>query len=287
MQKNGFDLTDALIPEGDVLSGGPPKDGIPSIDNPSFVALGETSYGDDDEVLGVVHNGIVKAYPIGIMNWHEIVNDFFGDAPVAITFCPLCGSGISYEATIDGTRTEFGVSGLLFNSDVLLYDRNTDSLWSQIMSKGVSGKMKGTELITIPTQHTTLGVWKKAHPDTLVLDTKTGFSRDYTRSPYSGYAESDSTFFPVANSDERLSKKEWVIGVEQHGAFKAYPRKTLLAHSGHELKDTVGGVALTISWDETARSVDIVDEKGTAVVGLGLFWFAWAAFHPDTEVWSG
>ncbi|MDA8597235.1 DUF3179 domain-containing protein [Candidatus Pacebacteria bacterium] len=281
---NEFDLTDTLVPVAEILSGGPPKDGIPSIDKPTFTNAAEAAYADDDMILGVVHNGVAKAYPISIMNWHEIVNDDFGGVPVAVTYCPLCGSGIAYKATLQGKRTEFGVSGLLYNSDVLLYDRNTNSLWSQIMNTAIAGPSKGDKLTPLTTQNSTLSAWKKLHPDTLVLTTETGFDRDYDRNPYSGYDTSDAQFFPVAHEDTRLAKKDWVIGIEHDGATKAYPRKTLMALGEQSLEDTIGGSTITLSWDEEVQSVTVLDVEGVEIPNFTLFWFAWAAFHPDTDV---
>jgi hypothetical protein len=283
---NGFDLTNSLIPTNEILSGGPPKDGIPSVDKPVFEDVGISAIKDDDAVLGVIYNGVAKAYPIAIMNWHEIVNDYFGDEPVVVTYCPLCGSGIAYPSTIKGERTEFGVSGLLYNSDVLLYDRNTNSLWSQIRNEAVSGPQKGEKLSPISTQHTTFGAWKKIHPDTQVLSTNTGFGRDYTQSPYAGYDTSDNTFFPVVHMDERLSKKEWVIGIEYEGVYKAYPRALLQKSSSRTFEDTLPGGAITLSWDDDAQNVIVTDSKGEQVPSFVLFWFAWASFHPDTEILS-
>ena len=143
---NGFVLDDALIPEDEIFFGGPPKDGIPSLDNPKFVNAAQTRLHDEDRVLALKRNGIAKAYPLRILNWHEIVNDRFGDEGIIIIYCPLCGSGTASKAKVVGNSLQFGVSGLLYNSDVLMYDRQTQSLWSQILSQAVTGPMKGTIL---------------------------------------------------------------------------------------------------------------------------------------------
>lgn len=126
--KNGFNLSNSVIPITKVLSGGPPRDGIPSIDKPKFISASKADFlKDDDRVLGVLLDGDARAYPIRILNWHEIVNDDFSGQGVAVTFCPLCGSGIVYSADIEGKKRLFGVSGLLYNSDVLLYDRESET----------------------------------------------------------------------------------------------------------------------------------------------------------------
>ena len=129
----GFDLSNASIPVDEIKDGGPPKDGIPAIDQPEFKKASAVQLDEQTRVMGVKVNEVAKAYPVPIMNYHEIVNDMFAGRPVVVTYCPLCGSGIAFDAAIDGERKTFGVSGLLYNSDVLLYDRQTESLWSQIM----------------------------------------------------------------------------------------------------------------------------------------------------------
>jgi len=141
---NGFKISDPLVPARLIQGGGPPRDGIPSIDAPRFVAADVAkNISATDRVLGLHVNNIAKAYPIRILNHHEIVNDRFATMPVAITFCPLCGTGIAFDAVVDGKARKFGVSGLLYNSDVLMYDRETESLWSQILGKAVNGPSKG------------------------------------------------------------------------------------------------------------------------------------------------
>ncbi len=283
---NGFDLKGSLIPKSQILRGGPPRDGIPSIDSPAFVSSEKSDFSDEAQVLGVHFNGIAKAYPIGILNWHEIVNDKFEEELVSVTYCPLCGSGMAYSGEIDGKRTTFGVSGLLFNSDVLLYDRRTNSLWSQILNKAVTGEMKGTTLTRINTQRTSLGAWKKLHPQTQVLSANTGFQRDYQRTPYAGYDQSNSLYFPVANKNDVLHAKEWVLGVEVDGKFKAYPIKELVGLRERRLEDTIGNQKIILTWDQTVENVEIRDASGNELISIQLFWFAWYAFHPDSEVWS-
>ena len=143
VKKNGFDLEGALIPVQEIRSGGPPRDGIPSIDRPQFVAGTAAGFlKAKDRILGIERHGIARAYPIKILNYHEIVNDIFGSEPIVITYCPLCGTGMAFLAVIGGERRVFGVSGLLYNSDVLLYDRNSETLWSQLRGKAVAGLQK-------------------------------------------------------------------------------------------------------------------------------------------------
>ena len=189
--KNGFDLNGSLVPMQEVLAGGPPRDGIPAIDRPNFLSGNKANeLNSRDRVLGVSRNGVSKAYPIAILNWHEIVNDQFGSEAIVVSFCPLCGSGVAFTATARGRTLHFGVSGLLYNSDVLLYDRETESLWSQLQGQAITGPLKGAPLKQIAMAHTSWGDWLKRHPDTLLLSRNTGFKRDYERDPYAGYIDS-------------------------------------------------------------------------------------------------
>lgn len=281
--KNGFDLAGALVPANEVLSGGPPRDGIPAIDAPKFVRAGVAGFlQPTDRVLGVALNGVKKAYPVSIMNWHEIVNDTFADEPVVVSYCPLCGTGIAYSATAGGRTLRFGVSGLLYNSDMLLYDRQTQSLWSQIRKQAISGALRGERLRSVPMTHTSWEDWLQRHPDTLVLSTDTGYARDYSHSPYGGYEQSANLYFPVKMRDPRHHPKEWVLGIEIDGNFKAYPFVELEKH-GAPVHDTLNGKAVVVRYDPRHRTAEAFDDSGDVLTTITSFWFAWYAFHPDTE----
>ena len=217
------------------------------------------------------------------MNWHEIVNDRFGKDSVAVTFCPLCGTGMAFEARLKGRKLTFGVSGLLYNSDVLLYDRETESLWSQLDRLAVTGSFKGTRLQSIPLEHTTWRDWHKRHPDTQVLSRETGHFRDYDHTPYAGYETSDDIYFPVSFRSEGFHPKERVLGVEIAGRFKAYPFSEL-AKQGGAVSDRIGDTAVRIRFDEANQNARVETPEGQALAGVVAFWFAWYAFHPETEV---
>ncbi|HIP77516.1 MAG TPA: DUF3179 domain-containing protein, partial [Kiloniellaceae bacterium] len=212
--KNGFDLEDALLPVDEIRQGGPPRDGIPAIDRPRFETPREAAWlKPHDRVLGIEHGGTTRAYPIRILDWHEIVNDRIGADPVVVSYCPLCGTGVAFR--LPGSRESggFGVSGLLYNSDVLLYDRASESLWSQILMQAVSGPRKGERFDPLPLEHTTWQDWRERHPDTRVLSRDTGHRRDYDRGAYGDYAQSKGLYFPVSNLDRRYHPKEWVLGI--------------------------------------------------------------------------
>lgn len=286
IEKNGFDLRESLIPANEILQGGPKKGGIPAIDRPKFMKAKEArSFKGSERVLGISRNGIAKAYPVNILNWHEIVNDQFGTKPIAVTFCPLCGTGMAYLSQAGNAQLDFGVSGLLYNSDVLLYDRQTHSLWSQILSQAINGPMKGTKLTKLPLSHTTWADWKKRHPDTLLLSSDTGFERDYTRDPYDGYTQDPKTLFPVNGQSTRYHPKEQVIGVEVNGQFKAYPFVELDKTKG-KVADTIGGKKITVRFDPGHRTGTVYDAAGKEIPSVTAYWFAWFAFHDDTEVFQ-
>jgi len=286
--KNGFDVSNASIPVDEILGGGPPKDGIPALSDPQLIdALDATYLQPNDRILGVEIDGVSRAYPISILNWHEIVNDQINGQQFAVTFCPLCGTGVAFSSNVGGKVTEFGVSGLLYNSDVLLYDRNTESLWSQIMGEAVAGKLLGEKLKPIPINHTTWRDWLAQHPDTKVLSTETGYSRDYARNPYQGYEQSRQLFFDVNNkAPEIYHPKEQVIGLEINGVYKAYPFVELEKQGQPQFTDTINGISVTIDWDSTNQSVILSNSEGVEIAGIQGFWFAWFAFHPDTLVFQ-
>ncbi len=286
--RNGFDIKDSLVPPDQLLQGGPGRDGIPAIDAPKFVPASTANLAAADRVLGLARQGEVKAYPVRILNWHEIVNDRFGDEPIAVTYCPLCGTGIAYAARARGRATTFGVSGLLYNSDLLLYDRATQSLWSQITAQAVTGPLKGEKLTPVELTHTTWADWKTRHPDTLVLSADTGFNRDYSRDPYVGYASSGRIIFPTTNTSDRFPAKELVLGVGLNGARKAYAFSELAKALGNRSRGTIddrlGGSGLTIRFDREHRTAQAFDTSGRELPAFVAFWFAWSAFYPTAEI---
>ncbi|MCH8099415.1 MAG: DUF3179 domain-containing protein [Proteobacteria bacterium] len=283
--RNGFDYSNASVPTDEIFWGGVRRDGIPPIHEPKFIIADEADFlRDKDRVLGIVRNGIAKAYPIKILDHHEVVNDKFDDESIVVTYCPLCYSGMAFEVQFSDVNLTFGVSGLLYNSDVLLFDYRTGSLWSQILSEAISGPLKGHEIPAIPTAHTTWRDWKKRHPDTLVLSTDTGFRIRYRGSPYANYKNSSRLMFPVANYNKAYGKKELVLGVKINGAQKAYPFKELHELGESSFGDTLGGTELTIEWQERDKYARAIDSNGEEIPTVIVYWFAWYAFHPGTEI---
>lgn len=312
-----------IVPLDQIKSGGPPKDGIPSIDEPKFVSINQANFlTDDDLVVGLGLNGENRAYPLSILVWHEIINDSFGEKSVAVTYCPLCFTMQVFDRTINGQVTEFGTSGKLYNSNLVMYDRLTDSYWSQSLGIAITGELTGTTLKTIPFDVIRWGDWKTIHPDTVVLSTDTGHQRAYGVDPYGSYYESKEIIFPVTNSDDRLHEKEVILGFSSGKFYKAYrqsdvedmiiindqiDKTKLVLFSLYEKNTraydrTISGQVLEFEYD----GADITDTQtgsvwnydGLAISGkmkgiqlerLGFdpsFWFEWIAIHPDTEVYG-
>ena len=213
------------IPKDEVFDGGPGKDGIPALDEPNFIPAGEEDYvGEDDLVIGFVVGDKARAYPHSILDWHEIINDRVGEVNISVTYCPLTGTGIGWNRVINNQVTTFGVSGLLYNSNLIPYDRQTNSNWSQIRLDCVNGNLIGTEIETFPLVETTWKTWKKMYPSTKVVSTNTGYNRSYGRYPYGNYRSSDDfLIFPVANEDDRLGNKDRVHAIIFGGTARVYP----------------------------------------------------------------
>jgi hypothetical protein len=223
--QNNNDATKQIVPLDQIVSGGPPRDGIPSIDNPKFVSTEEASSNflqGSDLVVGLEINGDVRAYPLKILVWHEIVNDDVGGTHIAVTYCPLCFTSQVFNRTVDGQVVEFGTSGKLYNSNLVMYDRTSESLWSQAMAKGIVGKHAGKDLERIPFDVAAWNEWKRLYPESKVLSTDTGFGRPYGVDPYGNYYTEPNILFPVSHKDDRLGPKEIVIGLEDNGNHKAY-----------------------------------------------------------------
>lgn len=285
---NGFNLDRLTVPTEQILSGGPGRDGIPAILNPHFIDASKVRFlKDHDTVLGLTMNGKSKAYPIKILNWHEVVNDSMGGQKFVISYCPLCGSGMAFLTQQGNQTLTFGVSGLLYNSDVLMYDHQTESLWSQIRGKAISGASSGMSLTQYPLKLTRWKQWLSDNPDTLVLSTKTGYYRSYSQDPYAGYSRTPRLYFPVANqAPSSYATKETVLGYKGKQKKIAFPLSELRKHDQGKFSYLFEEQQLNIHWDSQNQSAWITDSSGKQLASTMLYWFAWYAFYPDTEVFK-
>lgn len=304
-----------------------PKDAIPPLDTPEYVTAAEADrwLDDDDIILGFEWNEDARAYPIRIMNWHEIVNDTIGGLEVVVTYCPLCRSGIVFERHLNnGQLLSFGNTGALFESDMVMYDRETESYWFQIRGEAITGKLHGKRMKVLPSNMMLWSDWLELYPDTQVLSLSTGYERPYAIDIYEfqGYNRVNSRpAFPVSIRDDRLRPKETVIGLEIGDQWKAYSITQL---GDRVIHDTVGGRDVVVFVREAALSGAVFDPhlngtrieftlqdgqirdletgsawdlRGEAISGpragdrleripiSNTFWFAWVVAFPQTDVY--
>ncbi len=250
-----------LIPISEVFDGGPGKDGIPAVDDPKFDNLSDVDFVADDElVIGMVHDGIAKAYPHTILDWHEIVNDEISDISFGLTYCPLTGTGIAWDRNINGSKTTFGVSGKLYNTNLIPYDRASDSYWSQMRLVCVNGDLIGSKISTFSIIETSWATWKKAYPNTLVLNRDTGFDRNYGEYPYNDYRTNHSNIiFPVSNLDSRLPAKERVLGLVDGDTKKIYSIN--LFENGRVIEDMIDGNSVLVIGSKEVNFIVAFDNQ--------------------------
>jgi len=279
--RNGFTLAPSSIAVEKILGGGPPRDGIPALTRPTVVPAAKASWHDDEIVIGVAQGEAARAYPIAILNWHELVNDTLGGHHILVSYCPLCGTALVYDRqTGDRVRT-FGVSGLLYQSDLLLYDRESESLWSQIAASAVTGPAMGQRLRVLRSALMPWGAWKARHPNTSVLSLDTGHRRPYDEDPYAGYATNKQLMFP-APLDPRYHPKMPTLGVRlASGAARAYPAEEIV-RAGGRVEDRFEGHSVTVSYEPDIQVFDV--EAPMELEVIEGYWFAWSAFHPKTSV---
>ena len=318
----------SIVPLDQIVSGGPPPDGIPSIDNPKFMSVKEADkiLEDSELVVGLSVNGDIRAYPLQILVWHEIVNDNVGGVPVAVTYCPLCFTNQVFNRTLeDGNMIEFGTSGKLYNSNLVMYDRVSNSLWSQALAQGIVGKYAGVNLQRMPFDVANWKEWKELYPESKVLSRDTGSSRPYGADPYGDYYTNSEVLFPISNTDNRLGLKEIIIGLENSGQYKAYKlqdvedkkiindeisNKSIAVFSSFPFmvrvfnRPVVDGQVLQFKYNsQNSTFIDLNtgsewNFEGAAING-GLkgkeltrlpfdegFWFEWVAFHPETQLFK-
>ncbi|MFZ0554258.1 MAG: DUF3179 domain-containing protein [Nitrososphaeraceae archaeon] len=318
----------SIVPLDQIVSGGPPPDGIPSIDNPKFTSVKEADkiLEDSELVVGLNVNGDIRAYPLQILVWHEIVNDNVGGVPVAVTYCPLCFTNQVFNRTLeDGNMIEFGTSGKLYNSNLVMYDRVSNSLWSQALAQGIVGKYAGVNLQRMPFDVANWKEWKELYPESKVLSRDTGSSRPYGADPYGDYYTNSEVLFPISNTDNRLGLKEIIIGLENSGQYKAYKlqdvedkkiindeisNKSIAVFSSFPFmvrvfnRPVVDGQVLQFKYNsQNSTFIDLNtgsewNFEGAAING-GLkgkeltrlpfdegFWFEWVAFHPETQLFK-
>jgi hypothetical protein len=295
------DFSKHTVPLSEFASGGPGKDGIPSLDERRFVSVEEAGawLADREPVIELVIEEVARAYPIQILVWHEIVNDEVAGTPVAVTFCPLCNTALVFDRRLDGRVLDFGTTGNLRNSDLVMYDRQTESWWQQFGGEAVVGELAGATLEQLPARIVAWEDFSHQHPDGEVLSQDTGFERDYGRNPYEGYDDVDSSpLFSVGREDDRLPPKARVVFLERGDEAVVVPLTVLAERKRVEVE--LGGESVVVEWVPGVRSpldspfVAGGREVGSATVTSAAtgepvpfdqpFWFAVAAFRPDARI---
>jgi len=269
------DFSRTTIDLTEVVPGGPPKDGIPPIDHPRFVATSDATWLTSREpVVVVAAGGHAKVYPLQILIWHEIVNDVVGTLPVAITYCPLCNTALVFDRRIGGRLLDFGTTGLLRHSDLVMYDRQSETWWQQATGEAIVGTLAGLQLVPVEAHLVAWNMVRRYYPEALVLSRETGFQRPYGRNPYLRYDGETSgpiSAFFSRKLDPRLPAMERVVAIHLAGAPVAYPFSRLRREGA--INDLLGSQPLVIFWAAgTASAVDS-DQfgQGRDVGAVGVF----------------
>ncbi|QQG45126.1 MAG: DUF3179 domain-containing protein [Candidatus Sungiibacteriota bacterium] len=279
------------IPLNEIISGGPPKDGIPSVDNPKFMAVSEANgwLKDAEPGLAFSRGNTHRFYPYQILVWHEIVNDSIEGERILVTYCPLCLSGFVFDPVVKGERVEFGTSGKLWKSNLVMYDRKTDSLWSQILGEAIVGEMTGIKLKLLESDLLRYGDWKKKFPQGQVMSRDTGATRFYGSSPYGDYfSPVDFAIGLTGSRDARLSPEAFIFGIVINEKAKAYLVDAV--KSKGEVEDDFQGVKIILRHD---KELDVVrmfkktpDGREERINPFSAFWFSWSAVHPATDLYK-
>lgn len=287
------DFSQSRVDLGEILSGGPPKDGIPAIDDPSFVPLADaTDLAPDEPVMVFAHGGEAKAYPLRILIWHEIVNDKVGGLPVVVTYCPLCNTGIVFSRELDGRLLDFGVSGKLLHSDMIMYDRQTESWWQQFTGEAIVGELAGKQLTMLTSNVLPFELFAERHPDGVVLVPNDRLARQYGTNPYRYYDTSDRPFLFRGTFDEDIEPLAYVVAVgDQAWPLSVLRKKGEIAAPPLVLRWRGGMTSAldkpTIAAGRDIGFVDVMKTNGETaepVPFVTTFAFAFRAFHPDGTI---
>lgn len=287
---NGFVVDDTAVPVEHLVRAAPAKDSISSIDSPVMVEAATVDFMNaDDELISITVGEETHAFPLRVLVWHEVVNTEIGGKPVVLTYSALTGSAAAFEpgTNSEGNPRSFGVSGVLYNSGLLFYDRETESLWSQLKMMGISKDHMEEPLEQVTSRRMTWDAWSRTFPQGKVLSVDTGFTNDYRGEwPYGDYAEQKETIFPFDISPDRneFGTKERMIGMVEGWAARAWPLEQLKKRG--QLFDAIGARPIQVTYQESTGDVVITDiTNGEALPHVSVFWFAWQAFYPDSSVW--
>jgi cytochrome c biogenesis protein CcdA len=273
-----FSKADPRLEEA--ISGGPKKDGIPAIDKPIFVPLSTFRHSDNIQAVVLTRGDVIKVYPYNILTWHEIVNDEIDGQPIAVTFCPLCGSAIVFNRTLpDGTVSAFGVSGSLLESNMIMYDRATENLWQQSTIKTLAGSFHPAELSPEPFQILTIGQIRNLYPQALILSENTGHRRDYAQNPYAGYEDDNRFVFEPSGIDTSFPPKTIMIVFRSDEVTFTAPWLALREAGAATVSSGNKSYTLIVS---EAGELSITDDSNTPYPFYFEMWFSVAVQHPES-----
>jgi hypothetical protein len=281
---HGFSIEGLEAPRELIVSAAPQRDPIVSLDAPGFAAAEDASWVTAaNPVIGVALGGQARAYPVHLLEYHPLLNDEIGDVPVVVGFDPITATGRAYQRKLSDRVLEFGLSGLVYNAGLLLYDRETKSLWSLFEGRAIAGPLAGQRLTPLRVRQEHMGTWLARHPGTRVLERPQPERVDYRYSPFKAYWLEEKIPYPVHSRDPSFHPKEVVLGVEVGGEARAYLGSRLAA-AGLRVEDEIDGKRIRIDYDPDEAV--FVWEAQDDVAVTDAYWFAWKAFHPDTEVWQ-
>lgn len=282
-EPNGFSLEGLNIAREQLIPGGPPRDGIRSVDAPRFAAVADARWvRAETPVIGVALAGVARAYPVHVMEYHQVVNDVIGGVPVVVTYDPLTDMAAAWRAQLGEETLVFGVSGLIYRSAFVLFDRAHEGLWSPFDGRALSGRLAGTRLAAVRSRVEPMQAWLAREPGTRVLELPDRKRIDYRRSPYRAYWTSEEVPFPLDSTDDRFHSKELVLGVEAGGRSRAYIGSVLTA-AGARIVDDLGGARIRVEYDGATGTFRYQAPESVRVTSG--YWFAWKNLHPDTEIW--
>ncbi|TQO20095.1 uncharacterized protein DUF3179 [Rhodoglobus vestalii] len=265
------------------LSGGPPKDGIPAIDEPQFEPVARFAHPDEVQAILVQGETETKAYPYNILIWHEVVNDTIDGLPISVTFCPLCGSAAVFDSVLPGgATTTFGVSGGLLESNMIMFDRTTETLWQQSTGKALAGEHYPHQLTLHSFQLLTVGEIKKRYPEALILSEQTGHSRSYDNNPYAGYGESEGFYFTPSRVDDRYPSKMIFVAFSFGKTHVAAP--WLQLEDGRSYETMVDGQEITL--EKADGELQITGPDAAEIPFYFEMWFSWAVQNDDGQVFD-
>ena len=281
-QINGFDTQSQVLDETTLVRVGPVDFPTPSLDKIKLETATDTNWDEGDFVMGVALNGEARAYPLPMMVWHQVANNELGGVPILVTFCRMCGTGVVYDRVVDNQTLSFSMSGLIYRADILLYDRETRSLWSRFLDESVAGPSAGKPIFGLPHHISTLGEWLEQFPESTIVSRDTGFDIDYSKAPMGGGTAGDEVFSTLPR-ELRYHPAMPVIGIRRNGETRAYPAGEILLMGG-AIEDNFNGLPVTLSYQSTSQAFE--ENFDSSVDYDVTVWRKWSMQHPESSIFE-